>query len=65
MILKQTTNGTNNSKRRIVSISSCTPQWVSDNRNWISLLPKKYQDAINKHEAGRCFLLWVYMELLK
>ena len=32
-----------------------TPQWVSDNRNWISLLPKKYQDAINKHEAAGTF----------
>ncbi len=32
-----------------------TPQWVSDNRNWISLLPKKYQVAINKHEDAGTF----------
>ncbi len=29
-----------------------TPQWVADNREWISMLPQNYQDAINKHEAA-------------
>jgi L-proline amide hydrolase len=32
-----------------------TPQWVADNREWISQLPQKYQDAINKHEAAGTF----------
>ncbi|MBL4602386.1 MAG: proline iminopeptidase-family hydrolase, partial [Emcibacteraceae bacterium] len=32
-----------------------TPQWVADNREWISQLPQKYQDAINKHEAAETF----------
>lgn len=32
-----------------------TPQWVADNREWISMLPQRYQDAINKHEAAGTF----------
>ncbi len=32
-----------------------TPQWVADNREWISQMPKRYQDAINKHEAAGTF----------
>lgn len=32
-----------------------TPQWVADNREWISMLPQNYQDAINKHEAAGTF----------
>lgn len=32
-----------------------TPQWVADNREWISMLPQKYQDAINKHETAGTF----------
>lgn len=32
-----------------------TPQWVADNREWISMLPQRYQDAINKHEEAGTF----------
>lgn len=32
-----------------------TPQWVADNREWISQMPQNYQDAINKHEAAGTF----------
>tara|TARA_R110002094_G_scaffold63093_6_gene73604 strand:+ start:484 stop:1443 length:960 start_codon:yes stop_codon:yes gene_type:complete len=32
-----------------------TPQWVADNREWISMLPERYQDAINTHEAAGTF----------
>lgn len=32
-----------------------TPQWVADNREWITMLPQNYQDAINKHEAAGTF----------
>ena len=32
-----------------------TPQWVADNREWITMLPQRYQDAINKHEAAGTF----------
>jgi L-proline amide hydrolase len=32
-----------------------TPQWVADNREWITMLPQKYQDAINTHEAAGTF----------
>lgn len=32
-----------------------TPQWVADNRYWISLMSQEHQDAINKHEAAGTF----------
>ncbi|MBT5187124.1 MAG: proline iminopeptidase-family hydrolase [Kordiimonadaceae bacterium] len=32
-----------------------TPQWVADNREWITMMPQEYQDAINKHEAAGTF----------
>lgn len=32
-----------------------TPQWVADNREWISQMPRKYRDAIEKHEAAGTF----------
>ena len=32
-----------------------TPQWVADNREWITMLPQKHQDAIDKHEAAGTF----------